>query len=55
MQSHVGREQSCNQCHKSPQGFDSPGPINLPGVTEEQATQTQPPPDGCLPTIDVTQ
>ncbi len=29
MQSHIGREPSCSQCHKDPQSFDSPGHVRL--------------------------
>lgn len=42
MQSHIGREASCNQCHKDPPSFDSPGHISL--VPNED---NAPPPQDC--------
>lgn len=42
MQSHIGREGSCSQCHKDPPSFDSPGHISLV-ANEDNA----PPPQDC--------
>jgi hypothetical protein len=42
MNSHIGREPSCSQCHKDPPSFDSPGHIHL-----LPAEDNAPPPDNC--------
>ncbi len=42
MQSHIGREPSCNQCHRDPASFDSPGHIFM-----YDAEPNTLPPAGC--------
>jgi hypothetical protein len=39
MNSHIGREPSCNECHKDPPSFDTPGHVHV-----FPADQTTPPP-----------
>ena len=43
MQSHIGRETSCSNCHKDPPYYDSQGHIHLVNQQVESANQYTPP------------